>query len=107
MSNLTEDAMTTYNCKLPGCTNEARSRVGRYSYCADHQGRGGASKKASANGTVEGQIRSLATLARNVDKARAKAKKLTEDALRAKQTADEMAASFRDQARELLEEARP
>ena len=100
------DATATHYCKFPSCTNEARSSVGRYSYCDDHQGMGAAKRTAAANGggTVEQRIKSLAALARDVDKAKARAKKLTEDALNAKTAAEEKERDFQRQARAVLGE---
>jgi hypothetical protein len=98
------EAVQTYDCKQPGCTNEARSRVGRYSYCPEHQGQGSkASRRFDINSaTVEQKIKSLASQARAVDKAKAKARHLTEQALQARADADEQERAFQEQARELL-----
>jgi hypothetical protein len=96
------DPMTTYFCKQPGCENESRSRVGRYSYCPEHQGQAKAAARPPGEQTTEQRIKSLASLARSVDKAKQKATTLTKQALRAKLDADELEQSFKDHAREIL-----
>jgi hypothetical protein len=101
------DATTTYDCKHHGCTNEARSRVGRYSYCDFHREQRAALPSApngSPNGTTAAKIKSLSALASKVDALHAKAAKLTVAALKMKQQADDADREFRRQARELLGE---
>lgn len=103
-----DDLMSDHTCKLPGCDNPARSSVGRYSYCDEHQGMGGVARNGSSangGGTVEARIKSLAALARDVDRAKAKAAKLTQDALKAKHDAEEKERQFQRQAREVIGEA--
>lgn len=97
------EATAAYDCKFPGCTNEARSRVGRYSYCAEHQGKGKrAVTYAKGVGSVEQRIKSLATLAREVDRAKAKAKRLAENALTARDDAAAKEREFQQLAREVI-----
>jgi uncharacterized coiled-coil DUF342 family protein len=96
---------TSYDCKQPGCTNAARSRVGRYSYCDEHR-----NQRASLAGRVEkaetfaGKVTELSRAAKLADKARATARKLTAQALEAKTEADAREAEFRQVARELIGE---
>jgi hypothetical protein len=94
------DPMATHYCKYPGCENEARSRVGRYAYCAEHQSQRPA--QAPRDDTMTARIASLAAGARKVDAARAKAEKLTRAALQAKRDADTLADAFTDSMNELL-----
>lgn len=107
-----QTATASYDCKFPGCTNEASSPVGRYSYCRAHQDRAARGQAPltvakipagrSSGTSVVQTIHDLASLAREVDKAHAKATKLTEQALAAKREADSKAAEFRAEARRLI-----
>lgn len=91
-------ATVTHYCKFPSCTNEARSSVGRYAYCSEHQDRAARGLPSAdspkpartSEVTLAAKIASLASEARKVDAAFAKAKKLAERALAAKKDADEL-----------------
>lgn len=100
------DAARTHYCRHPGCTNEARSDRGVYSRCAEHQGRGPVAARrpngGGAQGTLESGLRELQRLAREADRLRAKAAKLTSEALAAKQTADRAAIAYQDALRVAL-----
>lgn len=103
------EATTTNYCKQPGCTNEARSPVGRYAYCPDHQGQTRQPTRSGSStppgDTVEQKLKSLAVAARAVDRAKQKARSLTEQALTAKAAAERAEAEFQQRARELLGDA--
>lgn len=94
----------TYDCKQPGCTNTARSRVGRYSYCDMHrQAREQrvAVPSVSGDGSVAERLSTLQTLAKRCDRLKAKASRLTKDALTAKRESDEAQAEFKKQLAQL------
>lgn len=101
-------AAKTHYCKFPNCTNEARSSVGRYAYCEEHRDRAARGLDAptnqpvaASNGTtVAARIAALAADARKVDKAKARAKKLAENALAAKRHADQLQTAFEAKLRE-------
>ena len=82
-------ATATYNCKFPNCTNEASSRLGRYSYCKIHQSVPKTKGAKAASDSIAGRLGALQAQARKVDALRAKAEKLTRQALAAKRAADE------------------
>jgi hypothetical protein len=93
---MSADAATrTHFCKQPGCTNEARSPVGRYSYCEAHRGQATNGTHPEGGGTVAQRLGALQAQARSVDKLKAKAERLTRDALAAKRTADDAERAFR------------
>lgn len=93
------DATATYTCKAAGCTNEARSSRGLYSYCDEHRGRSGQPTRPSRGSAVD-QLSKLTATARSVDKLRAKAEELTQRALDAKRAADDAEADYREQLRQ-------
>lgn len=83
------DAVRTHYCKVPGCTNEARSPVGAYSYCDLHRGqRAEASRSPQSDASMATEIAALARDAKRVDRIQAKAEKLATAAATAKATAD-------------------
>jgi hypothetical protein len=90
-----QQATRTHYCKFPSCTNEARSPVGRYAYCDQHQGQSNGATGAKASGSVASRLGGLQAQAKAVDKLRAKAERLTRDALTAKRDADDAERSFR------------
>lgn len=105
-----QDAATTHFCKFLSCTNEASSNVGRYSYCSEHRdraARGLTTDTKPSNGkptngkptSVAARISGLAKEARQVDAARARATKLTEQALAAKRDADALQQAFDEKLR--------
>lgn len=112
-------ATTTHFCKFPGCTNEVKSPVGRYSYCEEHRDRENRGLPAVAPGTREarpakpaakatpapkGLAHALAALgrdARKLDAERARAAALTDKALAAKRAVDALQAEFDRRLREL------
>ncbi len=100
----------THYCKHPGCTNEARSSVGVYSRCPEHQnpasvaaskgaarGNGGrpAGRNGSPGGAAQEQLAALIAQAKRVDKLKAQAEQLTRKALDAKRVADEAEREYR------------
>lgn len=92
------DIVKTHYCKHPGCESEVRSPVGRYSYCTEHQG---TTKPASRNGSAtqggaHQALRDLLSLAKGVDKAKAKADRLRRAANDADKAADSLEASYRE-----------
>lgn len=102
-----QDVTSTYDCKVPGCTQEAKSNRGPFAYlCAEHRDRSTAARSGSTpvtNGaTVEQRIKSLASLAREVDRAKDHARKLDERALDAKAVASTKEAEFQRIMREVL-----
>jgi hypothetical protein len=103
----------TYNCKEPSCTNPARSRVGRYSYCDYHRERREAEQRktgvpASLAGkkpkspTLANKVAELARAAKRADRARVRAVRATEKALEAKREADARERALRELARDLI-----
>jgi hypothetical protein len=88
------EATQTYDCKFPNCTREVKSRYGRYSYCDVHRGKAALAKSVAAGDSVEKRLHALAGQARGVDRAKARASKLTEQALAAKREADELERAF-------------
>lgn len=102
------DAAKTYDCKQPGCTQPSRSQYGRYSYCDEHREQRAAERKRlgvakpAAGETFVGRVGRLKTLAAEVDRAEAKARKLTTDALAAKELRDRKEQEFQTLARELM-----
>lgn len=102
MSTISANELTTtHYCKAPGCENEAKSPVGRYAYCAEHQGTArpaAASRNGSASsvGSTEQALRDLVALAKSVDRAKAKAEKLRGDANQADKDADALEVEYRD-----------
>lgn len=94
------DLTKTHYCKAPGCENEARSPVGRYAYCSDHQGTAASAREAggSAGSTTgaEQALRDLLSLAKQVDRAKAKAEKAQRTANEANRRADSLEADYKD-----------
>lgn len=103
----------THFCKHPNCTNEARSDRGPFSKCDEHRTSTTTSARRSANGggtsaaegTLERKLGEVRALAREADRKRARAEKLTREALDAKRDADAAAERFRQAAREILSES--
>lgn len=98
----------TYYCKAPGCENEARSPVGAYAYCDEHRtrpGPRGARHSNGGEGTMASKLASLRAQANKVDRLRAKAAKLTAEALKAKNDADAAQRAFRHDLAELTDAA--
>ena len=93
----TQVATSTFNCKFPNCMNEASSPVGRYSYCRQHQGAAKPKPSGGVSGgkeTLAQRLGSLQAAAKKADRLRAKAERLTREALKAKREADEEQAYF-------------
>lgn len=123
MSTLSaHDATSITDCKTPGCTNDAVAKLGRYAgLCSDCIQRQRLSAPAAARpapvpaqpttprpGPTEGitaNLKTLAALAREVDKLNARARAATEKALQAKRAADAKEREFRALARELIGDA--
>lgn len=108
-----EELGTTYDCQEYGCTEPARSRVGRYSRCDRHRlerEQSAEPKAAKSNGHANGKpagafalrIKELDRAARAADRARAAAVAATQKALDAKNQADEKEREFRALARDLM-----
>lgn len=98
---------TTHDCKTPGCEGTAKSAVGLYSYCDDCRRERAAAKPAS-NGNGHGsdlsaRIAALSSLAKQVDRAKAKAEKAQKAANEAGRTADRLAADFKKAASEVID----
>lgn len=103
---------TTHYCKQPGCDAEARSSVGRYSYCDYHgelrakaaaagQLRPGSKPGPKAAGEFEQKVNELKRLARDRDRLYRLAESATRKALAAKKAADDAAEAFKQAARDL------
>lgn len=99
------DLAKTHICTVPGCTNEARSDRGLYSKCDEHRAANVGNRRANGNGGGNGslaaRIAALSALAKRVDKAKAVAKKKTEQALAAKRAADDLERDLRMEMRAL------
>jgi hypothetical protein len=106
---------TSYDCKQPGCTKEARSPVGRYSYCDYHRSQREAqqertgvpaslARKPAKGSTFAEKVTELQRAAKLADRAKAAAVKATALALEAKNEADARERAFRELARELMAE---
>lgn len=126
MQETAHAAVQTQTCKIPGCPHDAVARLGKYAgLCSDHialrrrneqtGGNGASARSTSGSGPAarptrprssrpgfSAKIKTLAKVARDVDKLRAEATKLTERALVAKQRADEAEREFQALARELM-----
>jgi hypothetical protein len=98
--------LETFSCHTPNCPNEARSRVGRYSYC-DHC-RTGREQRASEQpqpvatdkGTFAERVSRLNAAAKTADRLRAVAVTKTRAAMEAKKEADKAADAVATIARE-------
>jgi hypothetical protein len=66
-------AIETYDCKVPGCTNIARSNRGPHAYlCDEHITRPPADRRLNAsNGHFAAQVKELTAAGRRLDKAKA------------------------------------
>jgi hypothetical protein len=103
----------SYDCQAFGCTNTARSQRGPWAYCDEHRGKEVEKKPRKREqyrdmldpgASFSDKLHHLRNLARNADRARAKARRATIDALAAKQSADETAAAFYAACRQLAVE---
>lgn len=116
-----QQALQTHICKFGECTNEVSSRIGRYAYCEVHrtpEGRGlnvvpgdgppepsrAGGRRKPAPGTAVAKLTGLVDDAKAVDKAKAKAAKLTERALKAKRDADAAERAFKAKLRDEVAE---
>lgn len=95
-------ATTTHYCKQPGCTNEAASPVGRYSYCAEHQNRADRPAPRPPVGqpdtaaTTTAELRNLITLAKKVDRETRKAERAQQTADHARRCAEKLRREYRE-----------
>jgi hypothetical protein len=108
-----EETAFSYDCKAVGCTNTARSQRGPWAYCDEHRGKEVEKKPREREAyrhfldpgaSFSDKLHALRNLARNADRARARARKATVEALAAKEQADETAAAFRTACRAIAEE---
>lgn len=123
MSVSAQEATRTIDCRAPGCTNTAATDRGIYAYLCDQhadqkrrtgvsprpsdaQSAGGSPRRTSGPGdSLEAKVKELGKLGRDADRARAKAKKAAESALKLKAAADALEQTFRARTRELMSEA--
>lgn len=117
-----QDATASYDCKVYGCPNTARANRGKFAYLCDQHIE--EAREPNGNGkdteppraptplptrdrakSIAEQLKALGKLAKNVDAAEARARRLTEQALAAKRDAETKRAEFRRVGRELLGEA--
>jgi uncharacterized coiled-coil DUF342 family protein len=104
------DATRTRTCKVANCANDAAADRGRYAgLCTDHihakrRAEAAAPRpQPSAGGAGFGdKVAQLARAAKDVDRLREKAKKLTAAALTAKQRADDAERELHALARDLI-----
>ena len=93
-----QDITKTYYCKAPGCENESRSPVGKYAYCPEHMGTA-ALRVAAIDGKATGAekaLRDLLSLAKQVDRAKARAEKAQRAANEANRKADDLEDAYKD-----------
>jgi hypothetical protein len=95
-------ATTTHYCKFPGCTNEAASPVGRYSYCAEHQNRPDRPAPArpaaqpDSGAATAAELRALMTLAKKVDRETRRAEKDQQTADHSRRYAEKLRREYRE-----------
>lgn len=109
-----EEVAYSYDCKAYGCTKSARSQRGPWAYCDEHRGVQGIEKKPrrreqyrdflDPEASFSEKLHGLRNLARNADRARARARKAAVDALAAKRLSDEAAGAFYAACRKLAED---
>lgn len=99
------DVGRSFDCKTPGCDGVAKSDRGPYCYCDRCRSRRGMSTGINAvadPSSLLGKLNRMRTLARQADRARTKAEKLTREALAAKREADRLSGEFQTLAREMM-----
>jgi len=98
------DITSTHTCKFPNCTQPAKSDRGPFSKCDEHRNQPTPMRPRSTQpaGTLETQLAECRKSAREADRLRAKAEKLTRQALQAKREAEEATARFRSQVRGII-----
>jgi hypothetical protein len=105
-----QEATRTHYCKFGECTNEVRGAVGRWAYCAEHQGRANENPGRATDATAapvrrggpkpdapESMVKRLAALqklAREADAWQKKAEEFTRRALEAKRASDQARHAF-------------
>lgn len=89
-------------CKTEGCENGSTSNVGRYSYCPDcREKRSSLKPPTPVDGrSLTDRVKELHAAAREADRLKARAQKITKDALKAKAEADAAAGKVAEIARE-------
>jgi hypothetical protein len=90
-----QDATRTHFCKQPGCTNEAKADRGPSSYCDRHRAARAALREANGTATHVAALASLAKLAKQCDRAVAKATKARKLATDAEAHAVELERAYR------------
>lgn len=121
MSEAAHEAFETRDCKIPGCTNEAVARMGKFAgLCSEHiqarrtspppiatarplpQTAPSTPPPRPSSDTFAQKVKQLGHAGKEVDRLRATAKRATERALAAKQRADSAERDFKRLARELM-----
>jgi hypothetical protein len=101
-----QDATSSFDCREPGCTAEVKTNKGLGGYCPRHRPKQAPRTGDITNGGgLAGKLDALKKLARDADRAEARARKLTQDALAAKKLSDGLRAEFGRLMRELSETA--
>lgn len=108
-----QTATSSVSCKVANCTQDAVARKGIYAgLCSTHidarrraEASGQSQRPPRAASVMDGlaeKVKRLQKVGKDVDRLRARAKKLTEEALVAKRRADEAEREFHALARDLM-----
>lgn len=92
--SVVDDPTTSYDCKVPGCTNIAKQNRGPYALLCDEHKRSQAQPNGKASG-YEQQIKDLLALGKKVDRAKAKVARLKKQAELAIQEAEDLELDFK------------